>query len=61
VRVNDAGLHIVVDGRAQVPRVDSNSCLRGPEPRRDLLTASGRGADVHLIGADICATELTPR
>jgi len=58
-RIDDAGLHVTVDGRSQVLEVDTIVLCTGQEPRRDLyeeLLAAGRS--VHLIGGAEVAAEL---
>ncbi|GGT29600.1 NADPH-dependent 2,4-dienoyl-CoA reductase [Streptomyces purpureus] len=58
-RIDDAGLHITVDGQAQTLPVDTVVLCTGQEPRRDLyeeLSAAGR--PVHLIGGADVAAEL---
>ncbi|MFJ3222215.1 FAD-dependent oxidoreductase [Streptomyces sp. NPDC086783] len=58
-RIDDAGLHITVDGVSQVLEVDTVVLCTGQEPRRDLyeeLSAAGRS--VHLIGGADVAAEL---
>ncbi|MFE5139647.1 FAD-dependent oxidoreductase [Streptomyces fagopyri] len=58
-RIDDAGLHVTVDGRGQVLEVDTIVLCTGQEPRRDLyeeLSAAGRS--VHLIGGADVAAEL---
>jgi len=58
-RIDDAGLHVTVDGRSQVLEVDTIVLCTGQEPRRDLyeeLLAAGRS--VHLIGGADVAAEL---
>ncbi|MGW3496513.1 FAD-dependent oxidoreductase [Streptomyces sp. NPDC001020] len=58
-RIDDAGLHITVDGVSQVLEVDTIVLCTGQEPRRDLyeeLVATGRSA--HLIGGADVAAEL---
>jgi 2,4-dienoyl-CoA reductase (NADPH2) len=58
-RIDDAGLHITVDGLSQVLEVDTVVLCTGQEPRRDLyeeLSAAGRS--VHLIGGADVAAEL---
>ncbi|WP_149826650.1 NADPH-dependent 2,4-dienoyl-CoA reductase [Streptomyces tailanensis] len=57
--IDDAGLHITVDGVRQVLDVDTVVLCTGQEPRRDLyddLLAAGRSA--HLIGGADIAAEL---
>ncbi|WP_419999850.1 FAD-dependent oxidoreductase [Streptomyces boninensis] len=58
-RIDDAGLHITVDGESRVLEVDTVVLCAGQEPRRDLyaeLTAAGRTP--HLIGGADEAAEL---
>lgn len=58
-RIDDAGLHLTVDGEPQLLPVDTVVLCTGQEPRRDLyeeLTAAGRVA--HLIGGADVAAEL---
>ncbi|WP_328446111.1 NADPH-dependent 2,4-dienoyl-CoA reductase [Amycolatopsis sp. NBC_00438] len=58
-RVDDAGLHITVAGRARLLEVDTVVVCAGQEPVRDLadeLTASG--LPVHVIGGADVAAEL---
>ncbi|MFG3100977.1 FAD-dependent oxidoreductase [Streptomyces sp. NPDC048182] len=58
-RIDDAGLHITVDGRSTVLEVDTVVLCTGQEPRRDLydeLIAAGRSA--HLVGGADVAAEL---
>ncbi|MEU4347856.1 NADPH-dependent 2,4-dienoyl-CoA reductase [Streptomyces sp. NPDC023838] len=58
-RIDDAGLHITVDGTSTVLPVDTVVLCAGQEPRRDLyeeLTAAG--VTVHLIGGADVAAEL---
>jgi len=58
-RVDDAGLHIVVDGKAQILPVDHVVVCAGQEPRRDLHDAlKTAGVAVHLIGGADVAAEL---
>ena len=59
LRIDDAGLHVAVDGLAQVLDVDTIVICAGQEPRRDLaaaLAAAGRAAT--LIGGADVAVEL---
>jgi 2,4-dienoyl-CoA reductase (NADPH2) len=58
-RIDDAGLHIVVDGQAQCLPVDNIIVCAGQEPRRE-LEAALRAANValSLIGGADMATEL---
>lgn len=58
-RIDDAGLHLTVDGEPQVLPVDTIVLCSGQEPRRGLyeeLVAAGRAA--HLIGGADVAAEL---
>jgi 2,4-dienoyl-CoA reductase (NADPH2) len=58
-RIDDAGLHITVDGRARLLEVDTVVVCAGQEPVRELadeLTASG--LPVHVIGGADVAAEL---
>lgn len=58
-RIDDAGLHITVDGESRVLEVDTIVLCTGQEPRRDLyeeLRAAGRTP--HLIGGADVAAEL---
>jgi 2,4-dienoyl-CoA reductase (NADPH2) len=58
-RIDDAGLHITLDGGSRVLEVDTVVLCTGQEPRRDLyeeLVAAGRTP--HLIGGADVAAEL---
>ncbi|ROQ26958.1 2,4-dienoyl-CoA reductase [Streptomyces sp. PanSC19] len=58
-RIDDAGLHLTVDGEPQLLPVDTVVLCSGQEPKRDLyeeLVAAGRSA--HLIGGADVAAEL---
>jgi len=58
-RIDDDGLHITVDGRAQVLAVDTVVLCTGQEPNRGLHDElSARGVSVHLIGGADVAAEL---
>ncbi|MEO6064718.1 MAG: FAD/NAD(P)-binding oxidoreductase, partial [Lysobacterales bacterium] len=62
-RIDDAGLHVIVDSTARVFEVDHVVICAGQESRRDLfdmLHATGRWntAQLHLIGGADVATEL---
>ena len=58
-RVDDEGLHIVADGKAQILPVDHVVVCAGQEPRRDLHDAlKTAGVAVHLIGGADVAAEL---
>ena len=59
LRVDDAGLHIRLDGSEQILAVDHVVLCAGQEPRRalsDALQANGR--NIHLIGGADVAAEL---
>ncbi|MFB7588553.1 FAD-dependent oxidoreductase [Streptomyces sp. NPDC056169] len=58
-RIDDEGLHVTIDGEAQLLPVDTIVLCAGQDPRRDLyeeLVAAGRAA--HLIGGADVAAEL---
>jgi 2,4-dienoyl-CoA reductase (NADPH2) len=58
-RIDDAGLHISVDGKPQVLAVDTVVICAGQEPRRELVPAlQGAGIPHRLIGGADVATEL---
>ncbi len=58
-KIDDAGLHITVDGQSQVLPVDNVVICAGQEPRRDLQQAlQDLGKTVHLIGGADVAAEL---
>ncbi|MFE1287407.1 FAD-dependent oxidoreductase [Streptomyces sp. NPDC058751] len=58
-RIDDAGLHVTVDGHSQVLEVDTIVLCTGQEPRRDLYEAlRATGRSVHLIGGADVAAEL---
>jgi len=58
-RIDDAGLHVVVDGKAQLIEVDHIVVCAGQEPRRDLHDGlKAADVDVHLIGGADVAAEL---
>ncbi|MEV6897073.1 NADPH-dependent 2,4-dienoyl-CoA reductase [Amycolatopsis sp. NPDC051372] len=56
-RVDDAGLHVTVDGKPRLLEVDTVVVCAGQEPVRDLADALG-SAPVHLIGGADVAAEL---
>ncbi|MCM8595590.1 FAD-dependent oxidoreductase [Accumulibacter sp.] len=61
-RIDDAGLHIVVDGQAQCLAVDHVIVCAGQEPRRDLEDElRTAGVPVSLIGGADEARELDAR
>ena len=58
-KIDDAGLHITIDGQSQVLPVDNVVICAGQEPRRDLQQAlQDLGKTVHLIGGADVAAEL---
>ncbi|MEN1960749.1 NADPH-dependent 2,4-dienoyl-CoA reductase [Luteimonas sp. MJ246] len=58
-RVDDAGLHVAIDGVEQVIGVDHVVVCAGQEPQRALLDAlEGRGHELHVIGGADMAAEL---
>jgi 2,4-dienoyl-CoA reductase (NADPH2) len=58
-RIDDAGLHIRVDGEPQLLAVDTVVVCAGQEPRRDLADAlRERGIAYTLIGGADVAVEL---
>jgi 2,4-dienoyl-CoA reductase (NADPH2) len=61
VKVDDAGLHVRVDGRDEVLPVDHVILCAGQEPVRELAPAHGDGAKserLHVIGGADVAAEL---
>ena len=58
-RIDNAGLHVVVDGKPQVIQVDNVIVCAGQEPRRELFDAlKAANIVVHLIGGADVAAEL---
>ncbi len=58
-KIDDAGLHIKIDGKASIIEVDHVVICAGQESRRDLQQPLlDAGVDVHLIGGADLATEL---
>ncbi|MHB8679172.1 MAG: FAD-dependent oxidoreductase [Rudaea sp.] len=58
-RIDDAGLHIVIDDKPQVLDVDNVIICAGQVPRRDLYDElKSAGINVHLIGGADVAAEL---
>ncbi|MFI2606549.1 FAD-dependent oxidoreductase [Kitasatospora sp. NPDC018619] len=58
-RIDDAGLHLTVDGEPRLLPVDTVVLCTGQEPRRELYEAlRERGLAVHLIGGADVAAEL---
>jgi 2,4-dienoyl-CoA reductase (NADPH2) len=61
-RIDDAGLHIRVDGETQTLDVDTIVICAGQEPRRDLVATLGAaGIRPRLIGGADVAVELDAR
>jgi len=59
LRIDDAGLHLRVEGKEQVLAVDSVILCAGQESRRELLAPlQAAGRPVHLIGGAELAAEL---
>ncbi|HWD01011.1 MAG TPA: NADPH-dependent 2,4-dienoyl-CoA reductase [Amycolatopsis sp.] len=56
-RIDDAGLHVTIDGRARLLEVDTVVVCAGQEPVRDLASTLG-STPVHLIGGADVAAEL---
>ncbi|MEO8305621.1 MAG: NADPH-dependent 2,4-dienoyl-CoA reductase [Betaproteobacteria bacterium] len=62
VRIDDAGLHLAIDGKPQTLDVDTIVVCAGQEPRRELVEPlRAAGATVTLIGGADVATELDAR
>ncbi|MBF6631980.1 MAG: NADPH-dependent 2,4-dienoyl-CoA reductase [Comamonas sp.] len=58
-RINDAGLHITVDGQPQLLPVDNVVICAGQESQRELLAPlQAAGCSVHVIGGADVAAEL---
>ncbi|MET0348770.1 MAG: NADPH-dependent 2,4-dienoyl-CoA reductase [Rhizobacter sp.] len=58
-RIDDAGLHVTVEGQPAVLPVDHVVICAGQEPQRELLGAlQAAGRQVHLIGGADVAAEL---
>ncbi|MFD5624649.1 FAD-dependent oxidoreductase [Streptomyces sp. NPDC127072] len=58
-RIDDAGLHVTVEGRSSVLEVDTIVLCTGQDPRRDLFDELiGAGRNAHLIGGADVAAEL---
>ena len=59
VKIDDQGLHILLDGEAKVLEVDNVIVCAGQEPQRELQSAlETAGLGVHLIGGADEAAEL---
>ncbi len=62
VRIDDAGLHVLVDGKPQVLAVDTIVICAGQEPRRDIVDGlAAAGIRHHVIGGADVAAELDAR
>ena len=58
-RIDDAGLHVTIDGEPQTIEADQVVICAGQEPQRELLPAlQAAGCSVHLIGGADVAAEL---
>jgi len=58
-KIDDAGLHVKVDGKPQLMAADTIVICAGQEPRRELLPGlAAAGIAVRLIGGADVATEL---
>jgi 2,4-dienoyl-CoA reductase (NADPH2) len=58
-RIDDAGVHVAVEGAERVIPADTVIVCAGQEPRRDLAaTLESRGRAPHLIGGAKLAAEL---
>lgn len=61
-RIDDAGLHIVVNNESQCLAVDNIIICAGQEPRRELVRPlQAMGKSVHIIGGADVATEIDAR
>ena len=61
-RIDDKGLHIVVNGEPQCLAVDNIIICAGQEPRRELAEPlQAMGKNVHIIGGADVATEIDAR
>ena len=59
LRIDDAGLHIEVQGQVSVLPVDHVVVCAGQEPQRELVAAlQAQGQQPHLIGGADVASEL---
>lgn len=58
-KIDDAGLHVTIDGQEQLLPVDNVVLCAGQEPQRDLYAdLQSAGCTVHLIGGADVAAEL---
>jgi 2,4-dienoyl-CoA reductase (NADPH2) len=61
-KIDDAGLHITIDGEARLLEVDTVVICAGQVSNRDLETGlKDRGTRTHIIGGADQATELDAR
>lgn len=61
-KIDDAGLHLLINGEPQLLAVDNVILCAGQEPRRELADAlRATGRPLHLIGGCDVATELDAR
>jgi 2,4-dienoyl-CoA reductase (NADPH2) len=61
-RIDDEGLHIIVNGELQCLAVDNIVICAGQEPRRELAEPlRGMGKKIHIIGGADVATEIDAR
>ncbi|MDP2133394.1 MAG: NADPH-dependent 2,4-dienoyl-CoA reductase, partial [Sulfuritalea sp.] len=59
LKIDDAGLHIAVDGKPQLLAVDTVVICAGQEPRRELVAGlEAAGIAYTLVGGADVATEL---
>jgi len=59
LKIDDAGLHIAVDGKPSVLAVDTIVICAGQEPRRELVAGlEAAGIEYTLVGGADVATEL---
>lgn len=58
VKIDDMGLHLLVDGEAQLLDVDNVIICAGQEPRRELADQINSSLSAHLIGGADVAAEL---
>ncbi|MEK7738104.1 MAG: FAD-dependent oxidoreductase, partial [Pseudomonadota bacterium] len=58
-KIDDAGLHLLIDGEARLLEVDTVVICAGQEPRRELVEGlAAAGIATTLIGGADVATEL---
>jgi 2,4-dienoyl-CoA reductase (NADPH2) len=58
-KIDDAGLHVTIDGQEKLMPVDNVVLCAGQEPQRDLYAdLQSAGCTVHLIGGADVAAEL---